>query len=400
MATVLARICCYQNSLPQGAPTSPIVSNMICAKLDSRLHSLANLNKLTYTRYADDITFSTTKRVFPKSVGLTDPVSNQISVGAELKTAIEENGFGINEGKVRLQRRDGRQRVTGLTVNQKPNVKKALINQVRAMLHSWESVGLAAAETAFHSKWDQKSRRKPNPDFKKVLKGKIDFIGFVKGKDSSVHARFYWDYCKLDRKFPFKSIVATNSASDLVIRETLWVFESEYGEQKQGTGVYIDSLGIVTCRHVLEKYTEAFHWREPNRKFGTAEMIRLWESEEHDLVVLSIGAKPRAQLGVDRSGSWQRGDAVTVYGFPDYHEKQSPVVIPGYVTGDRERIKTQEILVSSLIVAGNSGGPVLDSQNRLIGIASRGPADNAENADKTMNAVTSILHLPLHLPGS
>jgi RNA-directed DNA polymerase len=195
VATLLARICCYQNRLPQGAPTSPVVSNMICAKLDSQLRMLANLSKTTYTRYADDVTFSTTRRIFPKSIGLSDPVSNQISVGVELKAAIEENGFKVNEKKTRLQRKDERQKVTGLIVNQKPNVNKTLINQVRAMLHSWSSDGLAVAESIFHSKWDRKSRRKPNPDFKKVIKGKIDFIGFVKGRDCSIHAKFYWDYC-------------------------------------------------------------------------------------------------------------------------------------------------------------------------------------------------------------
>ena len=367
---------------------------MICAQLDSQLCLLAKHNRLTYTRYADDITFSTTKNIFPKSIGITDAVSNQISTGAELKAIIEGNGFHVNERKIRLYRRDQRQTVTGLTVNQKPNVKRALLNQVRAMLHSWRSDGLTVAETSFHSEWDRKSRRKPKPDFKKVLKGKIDFIGFVKGKDSSVHAKFYWDYCGLDRKFPFKFITATNDASELVLLETLWVLESEYGELKQGTGVYIHDFGIVTCRHVLAEHTEAHHWREPKRKFR---VTRVWASEEHDLAVVTIDAKPKAQLGVDRSSSCQSGEPVKVYGFPDYHEMQSPVVTPGQITGNRKFIAIDQVLISALIVAGNSGGPVLDSRNRLIGIASRGPADNAEEADKTMSAVTSIRHLPLHL---
>jgi len=60
VATVLAQICCYDNQLPQGAPTSPVVSNMLCAKLDSQLQKVAKKYRFTYTRYADDITFSTT----------------------------------------------------------------------------------------------------------------------------------------------------------------------------------------------------------------------------------------------------------------------------------------------------------------------------------------------------
>lgn len=69
VATVLAQICCAYNQLPQGAPTSPIVSNMICGKLDSQLTQLAKTNKCFYSRYADDITYSTSLRKFPASLG-------------------------------------------------------------------------------------------------------------------------------------------------------------------------------------------------------------------------------------------------------------------------------------------------------------------------------------------
>jgi RNA-directed DNA polymerase len=394
VATLLAQICCYLNGLPQGAPTSPIISNMICAKLDSQLCGLARVHRMSYTRYADDITFSTTKRVLPKPIAIVDPATHQPSAGVELNSMIEANGFHINQKKIRLQTRDQRQRVTGITVNQQPNVSKVFLNQARAMLHSWDDDGLANAEAKFRSKWDRKARRKPDPDFKKVVKGKIDFVGFVKGRDSWAHAKLYWEYCRLDRKFRFRTITATNDASQAVVQETLWVLESESGAAKQGTGVFIKDLGIVTCRHVLEDSTLAYHWREPKRKFETT---IVWESEKFDLAIVAIGAKSRAQLGVDRVLSSQTGDAITVYGFPDYKLKQSPVVTPGLVTGRRKSVDVEQILVSSLIVAGSSGGPVLDAKNRLVGIASHGPQDNAVSAERTMSAVTSVQHLPSKL---
>ena len=68
----LAQLCCSQGKLPQGAPTSPIVSNMICSKLDGDLQKLAKKYRCTYTRYADDITFSTTAKEFPED--LASPV--------------------------------------------------------------------------------------------------------------------------------------------------------------------------------------------------------------------------------------------------------------------------------------------------------------------------------------
>src|SRR5205814_3311637 len=65
IATYIARICCRDNALPQGAPTSPIISNMICSRLDRQLLRLARQYRCVYTRYADDLTFSTSMPRFP-----------------------------------------------------------------------------------------------------------------------------------------------------------------------------------------------------------------------------------------------------------------------------------------------------------------------------------------------
>ena len=95
VATVLANLCCYQGSLPQGAPTSPIISNMICSQMDSQLQRLAKTNRSTYTRYADDITFSTTMRAFPSEIAILDDL-NQVQPGPKLNDLIEANGFLLN----------------------------------------------------------------------------------------------------------------------------------------------------------------------------------------------------------------------------------------------------------------------------------------------------------------
>ena len=68
-ATVLAQICCHENSLPQGAPTSPVISNMICVQMDNELTRLSYQHRCRYTRYADDLTFSSLQAVFPKELG-------------------------------------------------------------------------------------------------------------------------------------------------------------------------------------------------------------------------------------------------------------------------------------------------------------------------------------------
>ena len=100
VATVLSQICCYNSKLPQGAPTSPIISNMICVKLDSQLLHLAKQNRCLFTRYADDITFSTWKKRFPRAIAYTDEITNQIHVGDDLSNIIENNGYiRINKNK-------------------------------------------------------------------------------------------------------------------------------------------------------------------------------------------------------------------------------------------------------------------------------------------------------------
>lgn len=128
VSTVLAQICCHENALPQGAPTSPIVSNMICSKLDTELQQLARKNKCFYTRYADDITFSTNVRNFPTAIAKVDDFGFT-EVGSELERIINENGFVVNPSKVRLQSSNQRQEVTGIVVNKFPNVKREFVKE-------------------------------------------------------------------------------------------------------------------------------------------------------------------------------------------------------------------------------------------------------------------------------
>ncbi|MFT5759826.1 MAG: RNA-directed DNA polymerase [Alteromonadaceae bacterium] len=131
IATVIAQIACYENKLPQGSPCSPVITNLITHSLDIRLASLAKRHKCTYTRYADDITFSTRKSVFPPQI-MKEEENDGYITGKQLTWEIEHAGFCINEKKTRIQYKDSRQDVTGLIVNQKPNTKKEYWRSARA----------------------------------------------------------------------------------------------------------------------------------------------------------------------------------------------------------------------------------------------------------------------------
>ncbi len=121
IARNLANLLCHNSSLPQGAPSSPVVSNLLARMLDVHLARLAKRYRLTYTRYADDLTFSTNLRVFPEAVA-KQTAEHEWELGDDLIAAIKGCGFRINEKKTRMLYRTSRQEVTGLVVNDRISV--------------------------------------------------------------------------------------------------------------------------------------------------------------------------------------------------------------------------------------------------------------------------------------
>ena len=145
VATVLAQIACQDNSLPQGSPCSPVISNLVAQLLDMRLVKLAQGAGCTYSRYADDLTFSTNKKEFPleiaRQVGDQGRASHFWLPGDGLRATIEQTGFSINTKKTHLMYRTSRQKVTGLVVNQKINVRWEYRHKVRAMVNKLVTTG-------------------------------------------------------------------------------------------------------------------------------------------------------------------------------------------------------------------------------------------------------------------
>jgi hypothetical protein len=137
VATVLAQIACDGNALPQGSPCSPVISNLVAHVLDMHLVRLAAKVGCTYSRYADDLTFSTNKKEFPPEIAYrTDTAPHVWVPGAELQEKIDHSDFKVNPKKTRMQYRDSRQDVTGLVVNRKINIRREYRHTVRAMVHS------------------------------------------------------------------------------------------------------------------------------------------------------------------------------------------------------------------------------------------------------------------------
>lgn len=390
VASVLARICCNEGTLPQGAPTSPVISNMICAKMDSDLQRLAQKHRCTYSRYADDLTFSSTSRRFPDQLAVPRHglEGDKLQIGEPLTSAITSNGFQLNIRKQRLQPQHHHQEVTGVTVNRFLNPRKRLVRQVRAMLHAWKKHGLTAAANEFKAKYDLKTRRRgtPAPSFIRVVLGKIEHIRNVGGDGHPGYRKLLKALHKADpSRFDAPAdastwtprIPDTSSWGYLAKRFKDSVFHLEItnpkGDLQNGTAFIWDNGHLATADHnligpisVLKDGTTlavsaSCQLRHPNAAQGI------------DAAILHVG--PSVTEGRTafkrRDTPIEIGEIVAALGYPTVPMYGASLVVR---TGHVESIssqysgKAEGIQVSIALTGGFSGGPVIDSEGRLVGV--------------------------------
>lgn len=140
--------------LPQGAPTSPALANLCAWRLDCRLDGLARRMDARYTRYADDMAFSGDADFARRADGFLRAVD----------AICRDAGFSVNPRKTRIMGKGGRQRVTGLVVNQHVNVPRAEYDALKAILHN----------SARHGPEIQ--NRNAHPDFRRHLDGRVTWV--------------------------------------------------------------------------------------------------------------------------------------------------------------------------------------------------------------------------------
>eukprot|EP00831_Metopus_contortus_P069633 TRINITY_DN626_c0_g1_i11.p1 TRINITY_DN626_c0_g1~~TRINITY_DN626_c0_g1_i11.p1 ORF type:complete len:281 (-),score=30.07 TRINITY_DN626_c0_g1_i11:560-1402(-) len=126
-------ICMLDGRLPQGAPTSPVLSNLVLKRLDGRMAGLAKKFHATYSRYADDLCFSGNS----PDLNCVIPAIDRI---------IRESGYSLNRAKTRVIRRGKRQIITGCVVNRELNVPRELRRQIRAGIHNLKQEFLRTKE--------------------------------------------------------------------------------------------------------------------------------------------------------------------------------------------------------------------------------------------------------------
>jgi RNA-directed DNA polymerase len=171
-ATILAQIAVHNNELPQGSPCSPIISNLVAKILDRRLNKLAQIHGCRYTRYADDLTFSSNIKTFPKEIASL--LEGKWLIGKKLEKEIERAGYRINTKKTRLQTQTNQQTVTGLTVNKKPNIPATYYRLARSMCHSLFNSGKFTIPTGLNKVGEKATPR--------ALQGILAHIQHIKDK--------------------------------------------------------------------------------------------------------------------------------------------------------------------------------------------------------------------------
>ncbi len=164
--------------LPQGSPASPMISNLICRKLDKRMNGIANTLGFTYTRYADDMTFS------------ANGYQNINKILYWVKKITKDEGFILHPQKTRIMKRGSCQEVTGVVVNEKPSINKKELKNFRALLYQIETEGLEGKS------WHGKSE-----NLVAVIWGYANFIKMV---DAKKGAKYMTQVKAIMEKYPLQ----------------------------------------------------------------------------------------------------------------------------------------------------------------------------------------------------
>ncbi|MFL1513142.1 reverse transcriptase domain-containing protein [Pseudomonas prosekii] len=412
-ATVIAHLATVDGKLPQGSPCSPVISNMICASLDTQLRTLAKKHKASYTRYADDITFSfyVPMQYLPEDIvllGVNDggKTHHAVSVGLVLGEIISKKGFTINPQKVRLQRRDEKQVVTGLIVNQKVNTDRRYIRTTAAMIHSLSTLGVDNANLIYKTKSPDASAELSGHVF-----GRLLFIHQVKGVDSPVYRRLAMRFNQLETpyKLPLAKLIevyedAGMKHNQLNIRRC-WVVENNKWVT-QATGFMLENNIMITCAHAfnyklnpkidsdveyaIEHDCEEVwfddcivHRVNDRTKKYTAKALFL--DKHRDLAIVSIDEadekfeffrlEETLQVAID--------DKVSVLGFPNFKVGSTDVCrFWAAVNGKYVRSTIECGSVDKVLYSGNSGGPLLNSNQHVVGVVRRGAAGDPEGTNE------------------
>ncbi len=383
VSEIVARLCCYSGHLPQGAPTSPILSNMICYRLDTDLLLAAKASRAIYTRYADDITFSSYQAPTPLFEGGV-PAAGRFTpelLTHNVRAAIISNGFVIHPDKAHYADRNSRRMVTGVKINAGLNVDRRYVRRIRAMLHSIELLGLADAQTKYSSIGGKGS-------LAAHLRGKIAYVAHLKGQTDPVVRSLAQRFNRSFAPHPIKLIPTAEERRD----RSTWVVEHP---DQNGTCFFLKDVGLVTAAHCVEgaSEVEVLHPSKHTTKFK-AKVLHF--DKHRDLAVLDHTEIPETEFyELEPSGKAVAvSDHVLAIGYPHWGFGERLNIRPGEISLLTVRSGVQLIEVTQQLTQGMSGGPILNVAGEVVGIVHKGGPDEGRQLAIQLSELENSLKTP------
>lgn len=363
VAEIIARLSCFNSHLPQGAPTSPVLSNMICYRLDTELLRVAKGARAIYTRYADDITFSSYQPPAPLFEGGLPTVgrfSPQI-LATQFRGIIEANGFVINPDKAHYADSNSRRIVTGVKINAGLNVDRRFVRLIRAALHSIERLGLPDAQAKYILAGNKGC-------LAAHLRGKISYIAHLKGLTDPVVRALALRYNKSFSAQPIKLVPTAEERRD----RSVWIVEHSADGGQQGTAFFLHDVGLVTAAHCVEGVSD-FVVYHPTKRSNQTKVTVTKRCKDRDLAILGHAIQNTDYFELKAaSTNVAVGDSVTAYGYPDFGPGDKLNVRIGTVTSLPIKSAVQMIEVTQELTQGMSGGPILNADGDVVGIIHKG----------------------------
>lgn len=364
VAAIVARICTNAGQVPQGAPTSPVLSNMICFRLDKDLMAFARDARCIYTRYADDITLSSHQpmtALFEAAVPAPGRFPPEL-LQPSLRNAIERNGFFVNVDKAHYADRNSRRMVTGLKVNELVNVDRRFVRNLRAALFSVHKLGREKAQEKFETKYGSKK------DLAAHLAGKISWLRFIRGQSDPVYRALA---IRFNVAYPDRLIEVLPTPQEVRDRST-WIVETD---SAMGTAFFLKGVGLVTAAHCVEgcNEVEIYHASKHSNRFK-ATVAKLDKSV--DLAVLGHTIPSTEFYELERAtAAAVVGDGTIAIGFPSFGFGDVLNVREGKVSSFAVQHGMHLIEVDQKLAQGMSGGPLLNNAGEVIGVIHKGGPD-------------------------
>ena len=361
VSKIIAQLCCNNSCLPQGAPSSPVLSNMICFRLDKELLEFAKGARCLYSRYADDITFSSHQ--LPTALFETGvpPTGNfePSHLKADLSQIFRNNGFTLNPKKAHYADLHSRRVVTGIKINESLNVDRRYVRNIRATLYAISILGIAEAEKKYHEKYRGRGSLAAH------LQGEISFLAHIKGRSDPVARGIT---LRFNECFPTHQIMLMPTQAEIRDR-AVWLVEHD---EFQGTAFFLKGVGLVTAAHCVTNVSEV-EVLHPEKRANRFKATIRRRDEHRDLAILDHQIPATEYLELESaSRAIERGDRTTAVGYPEWAPGDQLNIRSGSVTSLTVKSAVRKIEVEQKLSQGMSGGPLLDIDCAVVGIIHQG----------------------------